>query len=116
MHPLAEKTQARFPEAFLSAKEFAGDLSVQIKKEGLVEIKWNHVLDEVKGDESGVTGIRIKHRDTGAATELALQGVFVAIGHKPNTDIFEGQLEMKNGYISTRTGLAGNATATSVPM
>ncbi|WP_158904581.1 thioredoxin-disulfide reductase [Burkholderia sp. L27(2015)] len=84
-------------------------------KEGLIDIKWNHVLDEVTGDDSGVTGIRIKNRDTGAATDLALQGVFVAIGHKPNTDIFAGQLEMKNGYIVTRTGLNGNATATSVP-
>jgi len=84
-------------------------------KEGLIDIKWNHVLDEVTGDNSGVTGIRIKNRETGAATDLALQGVFVAIGHKPNTDIFAGQLEMKNGYIVTRTGLNGNATATSVP-
>jgi thioredoxin reductase (NADPH) len=84
-------------------------------KEGLIDIKWNHVLDEVTGDDSGVTGIRLKHRDTGATTDLALQGVFVAIGHKPNTDIFAGQLEMKNGYIVTRTGLNGNATATSVP-
>jgi len=83
--------------------------------EGLIDIKWNHVLDEVTGDNSGVTGIRIKNRETGAATDLALQGVFVAIGHKPNTDIFAGQLEMKNGYIVTRTGLNGNATATSVP-
>jgi len=84
-------------------------------KEGSIEVKWNHVLDEVLGDNTGVTGMRIKHRDTGAATDVALQGVFIAIGHKPNTDIFEGQLEMKNGYITTRTGLAGNATATSVP-
>ena len=84
-------------------------------KEGSIEIKWNHVLDEVLGDDSGVTGMRIKHRDTDTATDIALQGVFIAIGHKPNTDIFEGQLEMKNGYIVTRTGLAGNATATSVP-
>ena len=84
-------------------------------KEGLIDIKWNHVLDEVTGDDSGVTGIRLKHRDTGATTDLALQGVFVAIGHKPNTDIFAGQLEMKNGYIVTRTGLNGHATATSVP-
>jgi len=84
-------------------------------KEGSIEVKWNHVLDEVLGDDSGVTGMRIKQRDSDAATEIALQGVFIAIGHKPNTDIFEGQLEMKNGYIVTRTGLVGNATATSVP-
>ena len=85
------------------------------EKEGLVEIKWNHVLDEVKGDQSGVTGMRIKHAQTGATTDLGLQGIFVAIGHKPNTDLFEGQLEMKNGYIITNGGLTGNATGTSIP-
>ncbi|MGF7133627.1 thioredoxin reductase (NADPH) [Paraburkholderia sp. EB58] len=85
------------------------------EKEGIVDIKWNHVLDEVTGDQSGVTGLRIKNTKTGEATDLALQGLFVAIGHKPNTDIFEGQLEMKNGYIITNGGLSGNATGTSVP-
>ncbi|MCX4160939.1 MULTISPECIES: thioredoxin-disulfide reductase [Paraburkholderia] len=85
------------------------------EKEGVVEIKWNHVLDEVTGDQSGVTGLRIKHAQTGATTDLGLQGVFVAIGHKPNTDLFEGQLEMKNGYIITNGGLTGNATGTSIP-
>lgn len=85
------------------------------QKEGLVDIKWNHVLDEVTGDQSGVTGLRIKDTKTGEVTDLALQGLFVAIGHKPNTDIFEGQLEMKNGYIITNGGLSGNATGTSVP-
>jgi thioredoxin reductase (NADPH) len=85
------------------------------EKEGVVDIKWNHVLDEVTGDQSGVTGLRIKNTKTGEATDLALQGLFVAIGHKPNTDIFEGQLEMKNGYIITNGGLSGNATGTSVP-
>jgi thioredoxin reductase (NADPH) len=85
------------------------------EKEGIVEIKWNHVLDEVKGDDSGVNGLRIKNAKTGATTDLDLQGIFVAIGHKPNTDIFEGQLQMKNGYIITNGGLNGNATGTSVP-
>jgi len=85
------------------------------EKEGVVEIKWNHTLDEVTGDQSGVTGVRIKHTQTGETTDIALQGLFVAIGHKPNTDIFEGQLEMKNGYIITKGGLNGFATATSVP-
>jgi thioredoxin reductase (NADPH) len=85
------------------------------EKEGLVEIKWNHVLEEVTGDQSGVTGLRIKDTKTGTASDIALQGLFVAIGHKPNTDIFEGQLEMKNGYIITNGGLSGNATGTSVP-
>jgi thioredoxin reductase (NADPH) len=83
--------------------------------EGKIEIKWNHTLDEVVGDNSGVTGIRIKSMVDGAVTPLTLHGVFIAIGHKPNTGIFEGQLEMKNGYIRTRTGLEGFATATSAP-
>lgn len=85
------------------------------EKEGVVEIKWNHVLDEVTGDQSGVTGLRIKNTKTGESSDVALQGLFVAIGHKPNTDIFEGQLEMKNGYIITNGGLSGNATGTNVP-
>ncbi len=85
------------------------------EKEGVVEIKWNHTLDEVTGDQSGVTGLRIKSTQTGETTNVELQGLFVAIGHKPNTDIFAGQLEMKNGYIITKGGLNGFATATSVP-
>ncbi|MEJ2768851.1 thioredoxin-disulfide reductase [Mycetohabitans sp. B46] len=84
------------------------------EQEGNVQIKWNHVLDEVLGDDSGVTGLRIKHTETGETTDLAVHGLFVAIGHKPNTDIFEGQLEMRNGYIVTNAGLNGNATATSI--
>ncbi|MFM0292688.1 thioredoxin-disulfide reductase [Paraburkholderia sp. RL17-383-BIF-A] len=85
------------------------------EKEGLVEIKWDSTLEEVTGDQSGVTGLRIKNTKTGATEDIALQGLFVAIGHKPNTDIFAGQLEMKNGYIITKGGLNGFATATSVP-
>jgi thioredoxin reductase (NADPH) len=84
-------------------------------KEGKVELKVHSVLDEVLGDETGVTGARIKNAQTGAAQDLALQGVFIAIGHRPNTEIFAGQLDMTNGYIITKTGLAGMATATSVP-
>ncbi|WP_153101130.1 thioredoxin-disulfide reductase [Paraburkholderia hayleyella] len=91
------------------------DRLLEKEKEGLVEIKWNHELDEVKGDDSGVTGVRIRHTQTGDTTEIDLQGLFIAIGHKPNTDIFASQLEMKNGYIVTQSGLNGNATATSVP-
>ncbi len=84
-------------------------------KEGKVELKVHSVLDEVLGNESGVTGARIKNAQTGAAQDLALQGVFIAIGHRPNTEIFAGQLDMANGYIITKTGLTGMATATSVP-
>lgn len=83
-------------------------------KEGKIEVKWNHVLDEVLGDQSGVTGARIKHFGTGETQDIRLQGVFIAIGHKPNTDIFEGQIDMKNGYITTRSGLNGLATMTSI--
>ena len=85
------------------------------QKEGKITIKWNHTLDEVLGDNTGVTGVRIRATADGATTDLKLQGCFIAIGHKPNTDIFDGQLEMKNGYIVTQAGLNGNATATSVP-
>ncbi|MEY3708883.1 MAG: thioredoxin-disulfide reductase [Burkholderiaceae bacterium] len=84
-------------------------------KGGNVSIEWNHNLDEVLGNDSGVTGVRIKHSSTGATKDLAVHGVFIAIGHKPNTDIFEGQLTMHNGYIQTKAGLEGNATATNIP-
>ena len=82
---------------------------------GKAQILWDHVLDEVLGDQSGVTGIRVKNVKTGSPAELKLQGLFIAIGHRPNTEIFNGQLDMKNGYIVTRSGIEGNATATSVP-
>lgn len=90
------------------------DRLLEKEKEGIVEIKWDTVLDEVTGEDSGVTGLRLKNVHTGATEDIAVQGVFVAIGHKPNTDIFQGQLEMKDGYILTKSGLQGNATATSV--
>ncbi|HEX6996648.1 MAG TPA: thioredoxin-disulfide reductase [Gammaproteobacteria bacterium] len=81
---------------------------------GNVEVRWNHVLDEVLGDDNGVTGVRLRHVRTGERSELPVQGVFVAIGHTPNTAIFEGQLEMDGGYIRVRSGTRGFATATSV--
>lgn len=84
-------------------------------KSGKATILWDHVLDEVLGDNSGVNGMRVKNVKSGALTETRLQGVFIAIGHKPNTDIFSGQLDMVNGYITTKGGAEGNATATSVP-
>ena len=85
-------------------------------KEGRIELKLFSVLDEVLGDDGGVTAIRIRNAQTGAAEDIALQGLFIAIGHRPNTEIFAGQLEMANGYIITKTGLAGMATATSGPV
>jgi thioredoxin reductase (NADPH) len=82
---------------------------------GKIVLKLDSVLDEVLGDKSGVTGMRIRNVKSGATEEIKLMGVFIAIGHKPNTDIFAGQLEMQNGYIVTQCGRDGNATATSVP-
>ena len=82
---------------------------------GKATLLWNHTLDEVLGDQSGVTGMRVKNTQTGATSDKKLQGVFIAIGHRPNTEIFTGQLAMKNGYITTQSGLNGGATATSVP-
>lgn len=84
-------------------------------EEGVISIEWDSVLDEVLGDQSGVTGMRIKNVKTGATKDIALMGVFIAIGHRPNTQIFEGQLEMQHGYIRVKSGLDGDATATSVP-
>jgi thioredoxin reductase (NADPH) len=83
--------------------------------EGKIVLETFSTLDEVLGDNTGVTGMRIKNVNDGSTKDIALQGVFIAIGHKPNTDIFEGQLEMEGGYIVTQMGRAGNATATSVP-
>jgi thioredoxin reductase (NADPH) len=83
--------------------------------EGKIVLETFATLDEVLGDNTGVTGMRIKNVDDGSTKDIKLQGVFIAIGHKPNTDIFEGQLEMEGGYIVTQMGRAGNATATSVP-
>jgi thioredoxin reductase (NADPH) len=81
---------------------------------GNIRVEFNHTLDEVLGNDSGVTGVRIKHAESGQTKELAVHGVFIAIGHKPNTDIFAGQLDMANGYIKTKSGLEGNATATNI--
>jgi thioredoxin reductase (NADPH) len=83
--------------------------------EGKATILWDHVLDEVLGDQSGVTGMRIKNVKTEATTDKTLQGVFIAVGHRPNTEIFTGQVDMKNGYIITKCGLEGGFTSTSVP-
>jgi thioredoxin reductase (NADPH) len=98
----------------LRAEKILQDRLYRKQAEGKVTIAWNHVLEEVLGDDSGVTGMRIKHVSDGSTRELPLQGVFIAIGHKPNTAIFEGQLDMKNGYIRVRSGTDGDATATSV--
>lgn len=85
------------------------------EKAGKIEIVWKHAVDEVLGDDSGVTGLRLRSAVDDSMRQLRVTGIFVAIGHTPNTSLFEGQLEMVNGYIKIRSGLEGNATATSVP-
>ena len=100
-------------DSFRSEKILADKL-LDKAENGNVTIRWNCELDEVLGDDMGVTGMRIKNRETGETEELDLEGIFVAIGHSPNTGIFEGQLEMKDGYIVVQSGLHGNATQTSV--
>jgi len=97
------------------AEKIMIDKLMKKAREGNVVLAWDNVLDEVLGDGSGVTGIRLKNVKTGSTRELPLQGLFIAIGHTPNTQLFEGQVDMKNGYIVTRGGGDGNATATSVP-
>ena len=82
---------------------------------GKIELVWNHSVDEVLGDETGVTGMRIQDVNSGVMREIALHGFFVAIGHTPNTSLFEGQLDMRNGYLNIKSGLDGGATATSIP-
>ena len=101
-------------DKFRSEKILIDKLMERVR-DGNIKLELNHVLDEVLGDNSGVTGMRIKSVQDGMLQTLPLQGVFIAIGHKPNTDIFQGQLEMKDGYIVTRSGNEGNATATSIP-
>jgi thioredoxin reductase (NADPH) len=90
-------------------------LHAKAAPDGNVSILWNHVLDEVQGDASGVTAVRVRDVQSGATTTMPVHGVFIAIGHTPNTQIFEGQLAMSNGYIRVKGGADGNATATSVP-
>ena len=101
-------------DEFRSEKILSEQL-INKSKSGNVTIEWDHVLDEVLGDNSGVTGIRIKNVKDGKTKDIDLLGVFIAIGHSPNTSIFEGQLDMAGGYIKVQSGTAGNATATSVP-
>ena len=99
----------------LRAEKVLQDRLFQREKEGKVRIMWDHTLHEVLGDDTGVTGISIDSVKDGTRTELDLAGVFIAIGHKPNTDIFADQLDMADGYIRITSGTDGNATATSVP-
>ena len=100
----------------LRSEKILQDHLFEKEKEGKIEIRWDHVVDEVLGDDSGVTGLRIRStKDESKTTELDLSGIFIAIGHKPNTGLFDGQLDMRNGYITVKSGLLGDATATSIP-
>ena len=101
-------------EQFRSEKILIDKL-MEKTRSGNIKLELNYVLDEVLGDDSGVTGMRIKSTQDDSTKTIDLHGVFIAIGHKPNTDIFAGQLDMKNGYIVTQSGNQGNATATSIP-
>ena len=101
-------------DRFRAEKIMSNRLLEKTRAGGNVEIKWNYTLDEVLGDENGVTGVRLVSTAAPDKHEIPVQGVFIAIGHKPNTDMFAGQLEMEGGYIIVRSGLAGFATATSV--
>lgn len=96
------------------SEKILSDKLIEKSKNGNVTIEWNYTLDEVLGDDMGVTGLRIVNTLDGKAKELDVHGVFIAIGHTPNTSIFEGQLDMEHGYIKVRSGIAGNATTTSV--
>ena len=98
----------------LRAEKILQDRVFKKADEGIIEIHWNSELDEVLGDASGVTGIKLKNKDS-SMSSIDLHGVFIAIGHNPNTEIFEGQLEMKDGYIIINSGLDGSVTQTSVP-
>ena len=99
----------------LRAEKILQDKLFAKAQAGKIELIWDHTVDEVLGDDSGVTGMRIRSLKTDATREIQLQGFFVAIGHTPNTSLFEGQLDMRNGYLTIKSGLEGNATATSVP-
>jgi len=98
----------------LRAEKILQNRLLERAENGNIRLHWNHQLSEVKGDAGGVTGVRITHVESGENRELALSGVFIAIGHKPDTDIFAGQLEMQNGYLVVKGGRNGNATATSI--
>ncbi|MCX2782398.1 thioredoxin-disulfide reductase [Microbulbifer thermotolerans] len=99
----------------LRAEKILQDRLMDKVENGNINVCWNHTVEEVLGDDNGVTGVRLRSTKDDSTRELEVSGVFIAIGHKPNTDIFEGQLEMNGGYIVVQSGLEGNATQTSVP-
>ena len=113
---LASKVTLVHRRDALRAEKILQDRLFERAKEGKVDLQWDHVLDEVLGDDSGVTGMRIRSTsDESQTKDIDLAGVFIAIGHSPNTGLFEDQLDMRNGYIVVKSGIDGDATATSVP-
>ena len=113
---LASKVTLVHRRDALRAEKILQDRLFERAREGRVDIQWDHVLDEVLGDQSGVTGMRIRSTtDASQTKEIDLAGVYIAIGHSPNTGLFDGQLDMRNGYIVVKSGIDGDATATSIP-
>jgi thioredoxin reductase (NADPH) len=98
----------------LKSEKILQDKLFEKARAGKIELVWDHTVDEILGDDSGVTGLRVAHAQTGVKRDIAVSGTFIAIGHTPNTSLFEGQLDMKNGYIRIRSGLDGGATATTI--
>tara|TARA_B100000963_G_scaffold88369_1_gene75890 strand:+ start:229 stop:1194 length:966 start_codon:yes stop_codon:yes gene_type:complete len=111
---IAEKVYLVHRRDQMRAEKILQDHIFQKQKEGKISIYWDHVVDEILGDESGVNGLRIKNVVSNKETTIELYGVFIAIGHKPNTELFRNQLDMKNDYIKIKSGLNGDATATSI--
>ena len=99
----------------LRSEKILQDKLFEKAKNGNIRLEWHHTLEEILGDDAGVTGVRIKSTETGETKEIELSGVFIAIGHKPNTDLFTEQLTMSNGYLTIQSGLEGGVTATSIP-
>tara|TARA_B100001057_G_scaffold112937_2_gene111182 strand:+ start:8904 stop:9869 length:966 start_codon:yes stop_codon:yes gene_type:complete len=111
---IAEKVYLVHRRDQMRAEKILQDHIFQKQKEGKISIYWDHVVDEILGDESGVNGLKIKNVVSNEETTIELYGVFIAIGHKPNTELFRNQLDMKNDYIKIKSGLNGDATATSI--
>lgn len=111
---IARKVTVVHRRDFFRAEKILQDKLFKREAEGKVEILWNHAVDEVLGDQTGVTGLRLKHLLSAVTREVTVKGVFIAIGHQPNTSLFEGQLDMRGGYIVVKSGIDGSATATSV--
>ena len=112
---LVDELRQELPLELQRAEKIMQDKLFAKVAAGKIETVWHHTVDEVLGNDAGVTGMRLTSVQDGSSREIAVQGFFVAIGHSPNTSLFEGQLEMKNGYLKIHTGLEGNATQTSLP-